>query len=113
MNKNNRTYLLITRSHDRLELAAGSPDRLAPEQLDAAAMDAVGLLDELRRLRRKWDEQAADNDPRRTPSDFRAHDQWVRRWRLAADRLIPAVGDPAAAAALRETVDSVEAGGRS
>ena len=113
MNKNNRTYLLITRSLDRLESAAGPPGRLTPEPLDAAAMDAVGLLDELRRLRRKWDEQATGNDPRRVPADFRTHDQWVGRWRLAADRLIPAVRDPAAAAALREAIDSVDASGRS
>ena len=113
MNKNNRTYLLITRSLDRLERAAGSPERLAPEQLDAAAMDAVGLLDELHRLRRKWDEQAADDDPRRTPADFRTHDQWGRRWCLAADRLIPAVRDPAVAAALWKAVGSAGAGGTS
>ena len=110
MNKNNRTYLLITRSLDRLDSAAASPERLTPEQLNEAAMDAVGLLDELCRLRRKWDEQAAANDPRRTPADFRTHDQWLKRWWLAAGRLADAVRDPAIAAAVRTAVESGDEG---
>lgn len=108
MNKNNRTYLLITTSLDRLDAAARSPERLTPEQAGDAAMAAVGLLDELRRLRRKWDEQAAANDPRRTPADFRAHDQWVRQWQLAVGRLLPAVAEPGVTAALRRAIASAD-----
>ncbi|HEX8915186.1 MAG TPA: hypothetical protein VF796_22735 [Humisphaera sp.] len=106
MNKNNRTYLLITRSLDRLEATVASSASLPPADAEQAAMDAVGLLDELRRLRRKWDEQAAEGDPRRSPSDFRTHDQWLARWRLVAGKLMRAAGEQSpAGAALGRAVE--------
>lgn len=110
MNKNNRTYLLITGTLDRLEKAGERADGLTPDAANEAAMAAVGLLDELRRLRRKWDEQAAANDPRRTPGDFRAHGQWLKRWRFAASRVADVAKDPIVAASLRTAVASVETG---
>lgn len=105
MNRNNRTYQLITRSLDRLDAAAERAAALPREAQAEAAMDAIGLLDELQRLRRKWDEQAAEGSPRRQPSDFRTHDQWLRRWSLSAQALQPHLQDAAIATALQAAID--------
>jgi hypothetical protein len=77
MNKSSRTISLILATLARLETDASS-----------TALDALGLLDEIRRLRRKWDEQVANNSPRRIEQDFREMTGWLRRWALAAERIV-------------------------
>jgi hypothetical protein len=76
MNKSSRTISIILSSLARLETDATS-----------TALDALGLLDEIRRLKRKWDEQVAAGSPRRIESDYREMDGWLRRWTIAARRL--------------------------
>lgn len=76
MNKSSRTISLILASLARLETDE-----------DATAFDALGVLDEVRRLRRKWDAQVAANSPRRIESDFREMNGWLRRWAVAARRI--------------------------
>jgi hypothetical protein len=73
MNKNSRTISLILSALARLETDESS-----------TALDALGLLDEIRRLRRKWDEQVAADSPRRIDSDFREMNGWLRRWVIAS-----------------------------
>ena len=77
MNRNSRTISLIERSLARLETDKSS-----------TALDALGLLDEIRRLRRKWDAQVAANSPRRIDSDFREMSGWLRRWVIASRRVL-------------------------
>jgi len=94
MNRNSRTISLIERSLHRLETDA-SP----------GALEALGLLDEIRRLRRKWDEQVAAGSPRRIEADFREMNGWLRRWSIAARRILAADELPQ----LREAVEQVMA----
>ena len=79
MNPNSRTIKVIGSSLARLEAAAaaGPP---AGDAADAVALDALGLLDEMRRLERKWVEQIAAGSPRRKPSDYAEMEGWCRRW---------------------------------
>jgi hypothetical protein len=77
MNKSSRTISLILASLARLETDESS-----------TALDALGLLDEIRRLRRKWDEQVAAGSRRRIDADFREMNGWLRRWTIAAKRVL-------------------------
>ena len=72
MNRNSRTIRLIESSLHRLETDESS-----------TAIDALGVLDELRRLERKWREQLAAGNPRRIDADFSELKGWYRRWLLA------------------------------
>ena len=93
MNRNSRTISLIERSLARLEIDESS-----------SALDALGLLDEIRRLRRKWDEQVAAGSPRRIDADFREMTGWLRRWTIAAKRVVATDDLPQ----LRESIDTVQ-----
>jgi hypothetical protein len=73
MNKSSRTIQLIERSLHRLETDASS-----------SSLDALGVLDEIRRLEKKWREQVAAGSPRRIEADFETMKGWLRRWILAA-----------------------------
>ena len=94
MNRNSRTIALIERSLHRLETDDSS-----------TSLDALGLLDEVRRLRRKWDEQVAAGSPRRIESDFREMNGWLRRWSIAARRIL--ITEPLPQ--LREAAETVAA----
>jgi len=93
MNKTARQYRLIESYFDGLE-----NDR------NATAADAMLLLDELRRLERKWREQVSASSPRRIESDFRTLEGWYRRWMLASKRLLARADD----LPLRQAVDTVQ-----
>ncbi len=93
MNRNSRTISLILTSLARLEADESS-----------TALDALGLLEEIRRLRRKWDEQVAAGSARRIDADFREMSGWLRRWTIAAKRVL-ARGD---VPQLREALDAVQ-----
>jgi hypothetical protein len=56
MNPNSRTVKIIETSLARLEAAVAAP---LADGGESARMDALGLLDEIRRLERKWVEQIA------------------------------------------------------
>jgi len=92
MNKSSRTISLILALLARLETDESS-----------TALDALGLLDEIRRLRRKWDEQVAANSPRRIEADFREMNGWLRRWAIAAKRILASDDEPQ----LRQALDAV------
>ncbi len=92
MNKSSRTISLILSSLARLETDASS-----------SALEALGLLDEIRRLRRKWDEQVTANSPRRIEEDFREMNGWLRRWTIAAQRILDSDDEPQ----LRQALDAV------
>jgi len=94
MNRNSRTISLILSSLARLETDESS-----------TALDALGLLDEIRRLRRKWDEQVEANSPRRIEADFREMSGWLRRWTIAARRIVATDDEPQ----LRQAIDAVQA----
>jgi hypothetical protein len=94
MNKSIRTISLILSMLDRLE---------SDEQ--STAIDALALLDEIRRLRRKWDAQVAANSPRRIEADFREMTGWLRRWMIASKRILAKDDVPQ----LRDAVAAVEA----
>ena len=94
MNKNSRTISLILSNLARLET-----DELS------TALDALGVLDEIRRLRRKWDEQVAAGSPRRIGADFREMKGWLRRWVLASKRMLSSDELPQ----LRQAIDEVSA----
>lgn len=91
MNKTARQYRLIESFFDGLE---NGPD--------ATAADALLLLDELRRLERKWREQVQAGSPRRIDSDFRTLAGWYRRWLLASKRVLASDHDERLAAAVAE-----------
>ena len=93
MNKNSRTISLILSSLARLETDEKS-----------TALDALGLLDEIRRLRRKWDEQVAADSPRRIESDFAEMKGWLRRWAIASKSVLAKDDSPQ----LRAAVDAVD-----
>ena len=110
MNSNSRTIKIIETSLARLEAAVAMP---AAGQVETIAMDALGVLDEIRRLERKWVEQVATGSPRRKPTDFAAMEGWCRRWLLATRGL--ALLPPAVAPLLarqREAVERELAAGR-
>ena len=91
MNRNSRTISLIERSLHRLETDESS-----------TSLDALGLLDEIRRLRRKWDEQVAAGSSRRIEADFREMSGWLRRWVIASKRALTSDDLPQLRAALDE-----------
>ncbi len=97
MNKNSRTISLILSMLARLETDESS-----------TALDALGLLDEIRRLRRKWDAQVAANSPRRIDADFREMTGWLRRWTLAARRVLARDDEPQLRAAVAEVAAELE-----
>jgi len=76
MNRSSRTIQLIERSLHRIESDA-SP----------TSLDALGVLDEIRRLEKKWREQVAAGSPRRIDADFATMKGWLRRWLLAAKQM--------------------------
>ena len=94
MNKNSRTISLILSNLARLETDGSS-----------TALDALGVLDEIRRLRRKWDEQVAANSPRRIEADFAEMKGWLRRWTLASKRVLRTDDLPQ----LRQAIEEVQA----
>ena len=94
MNKNSRTISLILSNLARLETDEKS-----------TALDALGLLDEIRRLRRKWDEQVAAGSPRRIDSDFAEMNGWLRRWTLASKPILARDDLPQ----LRTAIEQVQA----
>jgi hypothetical protein len=91
MNRNSRTISLILSSLARLETDESS-----------TALDALGLLDEIRRLRRKWDAQVAANSPRRIDADFAEMNGWLRRWLLASKRVLTTDDLPQLRAAIKQ-----------
>jgi hypothetical protein len=91
MNRTARQYRLIESFFEGLETGPG-----------ATAADAMLLLDELRRLERKWREQAQAGSPRRIDSDFRTLKGWYRRWVLASKRLLVKETDESLRAAIAE-----------
>ena len=97
MNKSSRTISLILASLARLETDASS-----------TSLDALGLLDEIRRLRRKWDEQVAAGSPRRIDADFREMNGWLRRWSIAARRVLAVDDFPQLRAAVDEVAAELE-----
>ncbi|HEX8524582.1 MAG TPA: hypothetical protein VF669_20165 [Tepidisphaeraceae bacterium] len=74
MNKHSRTASLIESMMVALESGA-------------TEAEALVLLDELRRLERKWNEQVQNKSPRRVPADFQYLAGWYRRWLLATKTL--------------------------
>ena len=94
MNKNSRTISLILSALARLETDESS-----------TALDALGLLDEIRRLRRKWDAQVAANSPRRIEADFREMNGWLRRWVIASGAVLAREDVPQ----LRDAITQVQA----
>lgn len=94
MNKSSRTISLILSSLARLETDESS-----------GALEALGVLDEIRRLRNKWDEQVAAGSPRRIEADFREMEGWLRRWVLATRAVLKRDDEPQ----LRAACDDVEA----
>ena len=106
MNPNSRTIKVIERSLHRVEQAAGAAAGAA--QADEAALDALGLLDEIRRLERKWQEQVAAQSPRRKPTDYLAMEGWCRRWLAATAKVAAAGVSPGVASALSQQRAGVE-----
>jgi hypothetical protein len=91
MNPNSRTVKIIETSLARLEAAVAAP---MADGGESAGMDALGLLDEIRRLERKWVEQIAAGSPRRKPTDYAVMEGWCRRWLRATSRLTDPPGPP-------------------
>jgi len=98
MNKASRTIKLIEASLHRIE-----------NDSNASPLDALGVLDELRRLERKWREQVAAGSPRRIDADFRTMSGWYRRWLLTAREMEKRPGAEAHGLAVRlsEEIDRV------
>ena len=97
MNKTARQYRLIESQFDDLESGASS-----------TAADAMLLLDELRRLERKWREQVEANSPRRIESDFRTLEGWYRRWVLASQRVLGRAPDEPLQRAIDDVRDALD-----
>jgi hypothetical protein len=95
MNRNSRSIRLIETYLAELE---------ANE--NAAPADALLVLDEIRRLERKWNEQVAAGSPRRIASDFKTMQGWLRRWLLPVRRILARGEDET----LRTAVADVERG---
>jgi hypothetical protein len=108
MNPNSRTIKVIESSLARLEAAAVASPPPAGDAVDAAALDALGLLDEIRRLERKWVEQIAAASPRRKPTDYAAMEGWCRRWLRATSAIAPAGLSPQVASMLTAQRAAVE-----
>lgn len=89
MNPNSRTVKVIETSLSRLEATVASS---MGDGGESAALDALGLLDESRRLERKWIEQVAAGSPRRKPTDYAVMEGWCRRWLRAASGLAHLTG---------------------
>ena len=101
MSKSSRTVKLIEASLLRLEVETESG-----KAGEAAVYDALGLVEEIRLLERKWREQVAAGSTRRIDSDFATMKGWYRRWLLAAKRLSAQPGE--LADQLHETCAQVE-----
>ena len=97
MNKSSRTISIILSSLARLET-----------DVAATALDALGLLDEIRRLKRKWDEQVAAGSPRRIDADYREMDGWLRRWAIATRRISDREDIPQLRAAIGAVEDELK-----
>jgi hypothetical protein len=97
MNRNSRTISLIEKSLHRLEIDESS-----------SALEALGLLDEIRRLRRKWDEQMEAGSPRRIEADFREMNGWLRRWAIASRRVLARDDSPQLRAAIEQVSAELE-----
>ena len=95
MNRNSRSIRLIETYLADLE---------ANE--NASPADAMLVLDEIRRLERKWNEQVAAGSPRRIESDFKTMQGWLRRWLLPVRGIFARQADEA----LRTAVADVERG---
>ena len=65
MSKSSRTVKLIEGSLLRLEV-----DSESGAAGETVVFDALGVLEEIRLLERKWREQAAAGSPRRIEADF-------------------------------------------
>jgi hypothetical protein len=98
MNRNSRSIRLIETYLAELE----ANERATPA-------DAMLVLDEIRRLRRKWDEQVAAGSPRRIASDFKAMQGWLRVWVLAARRVLATQPDEGLARAVADVETSLQA----
>jgi hypothetical protein len=99
MNKSSRTISLILASLARLETDESS-----------SALDALVLLDEIRRLRRKWDAQVAANSPRRIDADFREMTGWLRRWTIASREVLTRDDVPQLRAAVEDVQRKIDRG---
>lgn len=75
---------------------------------NAAPADAMLVLDEIRRLERKWNEQVAAGSPRRIASDFKAMQGWLRVWILAARRVLSEEHHDALSRAVAEVERSLQ-----
>jgi hypothetical protein len=100
MNPNSRTIKVIETSLSRVERSV--------DVTDDVAMDALALLDEMRRLERKWGEQVAAKSPRRKPTDYLMMEGWCRRWMLATAKLAAAGLSADVSSALIKQRDAVE-----
>ena len=100
MSKSSRTVKLIELSLHRLEV-----DSETGAGGESVVFDALGVLEEIRLLERKWRGQVAAGSPRRIDADFATMKGWYRRWLLAAKRLTPEGSD--LAARLREACAGV------
>jgi hypothetical protein len=96
MNRNSRSIRLIETCLADLEASQA-----------AAPADAMLVLDEIRRLERKWNEQVAAGSTRRIKSDFKTMYGWYRRWLLATARLAGDAEDEALRAARRDVEQSL------
>jgi hypothetical protein len=96
MNRTARQYRLIESLFDELESGKTS-----------APADAMLLLDELRRLERKWREQVEAGSGRRIDSDFRTLEGWYRRWGIAAKRVLANTVNDALRAAIQDVKRSL------
>ena len=94
MNRNSRSIRLIETYLADLDANA-----------DAQPAEALLVLDEIRRLERKWNEQVAAGSPRRIEADFKAMQGWLRVWLIAARRILARQTD----APLHQAVADVEA----
>lgn len=92
MNRNSRSIRLIETYLADLEANQA-----------ATPAEALLVLDEIRRLRRKWDEQVAAGSPRRIDSDFKTMQGWLRRWLLDARRVLVRNADESLARAVGDT----------
>ena len=76
---------------------------------NAAPADAMLVLDEIRRLERKWNEQVAVGSPRRIESDFKTMQGWLRVWLLATRRVLARQSDDALTRAVRDVEEALRA----
>ena len=98
MNRNSRSIRLIETYLADLDANA-----------NAAPWDALLVLDEIRRLERKWNEQVAAGSPRRIESDFKTMQGWLRMWIVAARRVLTRQADEPLTRAIHEVEDVLKA----